>query len=725
MAFNLENMTVSYRSLLKLVPTQRTQLAQSGSINDIISALSPGQLVNLFPRYYRDQLPDVGKTNQYSAKLDVALSGGSKLAPTRSGAITTYGNVPAGGGGSRKALTAEEKAVQEIFQKAFPNQVGSEATSGLIDSSGRVISTASTSMSPQERALLDTIAHGESPNYNTIVDGESFSDFSDHPRQFGKVHTDSTAAGRYQFTKTTWDGTVSEYNKRYPDNPITDFSPENQDRAALYLAQKDYRSRTGRDLQADLNSPPANFGELLKVGLGGSGKYTTWQAFQKMTDDKIQDLFESNYERNIGYVKEIETAAGQIQDIESAVAKFDPSMLSQLDQRLQNWYSTASETQKKKFETAIEKLGTEKFNEVMKSQPINSPTLQAVAVSSDESRVIEQQEGFRSSPIKPELRNQLEYAAEQSGLYVKVFSGGQTEEQQAAFTAYRLSRGEKPPADRHDVENPDIPGAADVNLAFKDSNGNEVILDQSNPDHWPMIAEFTKNHARVTEGAGVGGWSPNDPYMGKNAIHYGGPNKKGGAALAYQGMDYLKQAHAEGVALREQDKKNGYDALAEWQKKKKEEQERRIKEEAAAQAQGSPVSATAAAIEPNTVPAPSYADGGNFKVPPKEDIVAKSLTTGEDVFYANSGENIKITPPGTIENKQQMPATTQEDLKSLETPTQATNTQKQPVYRDNPDPDLHSQVTGSYYVPPSQLRATNRAKLQGDDSSSMINNHFS
>jgi hypothetical protein len=70
MAFNLENMTVSYKSLLKLVPTQRSQLAQSGSINDIISVLSPGQLVSLFPRYYREQLPDLGKVNQYSVVLN-------------------------------------------------------------------------------------------------------------------------------------------------------------------------------------------------------------------------------------------------------------------------------------------------------------------------------------------------------------------------------------------------------------------------------------------------------------------------------------------------------------------------------------------------------------------------------------------------------------------------------------------------------------------------------
>lgn len=79
MAFNLKEMSIDYRSLLRMVPTDRTAAAQSGLINDIIGALTPGQIVNLFPRYYRQQLPDVGSVNRYRSGLDVALSGGTNL----------------------------------------------------------------------------------------------------------------------------------------------------------------------------------------------------------------------------------------------------------------------------------------------------------------------------------------------------------------------------------------------------------------------------------------------------------------------------------------------------------------------------------------------------------------------------------------------------------------------------------------------------------------------
>ena len=79
MAFNLKEMTVDYKKLLRMVPTERAAAAESGLLNDIIGSLTPGQMVNLFPRYYREQLPDVGQVNKYSSRLDVALSGGSKL----------------------------------------------------------------------------------------------------------------------------------------------------------------------------------------------------------------------------------------------------------------------------------------------------------------------------------------------------------------------------------------------------------------------------------------------------------------------------------------------------------------------------------------------------------------------------------------------------------------------------------------------------------------------
>jgi len=97
-----------------------------------------------------------------------------------------------------------------------------------------------------QRAFLNAIALGESGGaYNvryTPRGGATFEDTGQHPRIFEKgPHGPSSAAGRYQFTATTWD-----------DMGGGAFTPQNQDRKAWELAVRDYGKRTGRDLSADL-----------------------------------------------------------------------------------------------------------------------------------------------------------------------------------------------------------------------------------------------------------------------------------------------------------------------------------------------------------------------------------------------------------------------------------------------------------------------------------------
>lgn len=107
---------------------------------------------------------------------------------------------------------------------------------------------------PQAIALLNTIAGPESSgSYNVIYNGKKFDDYSDHPRidvpiksgpNAGKT---SSAAGKYQFLKGTWD----EYKNKLG---LTDFSPSSQDQAAWALAQDAYKAKTGSDLTEALSS---------------------------------------------------------------------------------------------------------------------------------------------------------------------------------------------------------------------------------------------------------------------------------------------------------------------------------------------------------------------------------------------------------------------------------------------------------------------------------------
>lgn len=128
-------------------------------------------------------------------------------------------------------------------------------------------------ISPVQQSFLNSVAAGESPDYNTMYGGGRFEELNDHPRQnipiasgpnAGKT---SSAAGRYQFLQGTWDEAKQTLG-------LPDFSPESQDAAAVWLAERDYKARTkGRDLWSDLEGAKDNPAKLNFVA-GALGK--TW-----------------------------------------------------------------------------------------------------------------------------------------------------------------------------------------------------------------------------------------------------------------------------------------------------------------------------------------------------------------------------------------------------------------------------------------------------------------
>jgi muramidase (phage lysozyme) len=127
-------------------------------------------------------------------------------------------------------------------------------------------------LKPHEAALLNGIAGGESAGkYNvryTPSGGATFQLTGMHPGIYEPgPDGPSSAAGRYQFVKSTWDSLPAEAKG---DGT---FSPENQDRAALWLARRDYRKATGGDLDADLQNE--GFSPRIQKALA-----PTWQALK-------------------------------------------------------------------------------------------------------------------------------------------------------------------------------------------------------------------------------------------------------------------------------------------------------------------------------------------------------------------------------------------------------------------------------------------------------------
>lgn len=91
---------------------------------------------------------------------------------------------------------------------------------------------------PKVKAFLDLIARAEGTygrgdnGYNILYSYQTFSDYSRHPnRAITSGGITSTAAGRYQFLKKTWDSVQSSLN-------LSNFNPASQDLGAVELIRR-------------------------------------------------------------------------------------------------------------------------------------------------------------------------------------------------------------------------------------------------------------------------------------------------------------------------------------------------------------------------------------------------------------------------------------------------------------------------------------------------------
>lgn len=130
-------------------------------------------------------------------------------------------------------------------------------------------------VSPVQRAFLNSMSAGEAPDYNTMYGGGRFEELSDHPRQQIPIRSGpnagktSSAAGRYQFLGSTWDEAKNALG-------LPDFSPDSQDAAAVWLAERDYAKRTrGRNLWEDLDGAKGDPAKLNFLGGALSGTWTS------------------------------------------------------------------------------------------------------------------------------------------------------------------------------------------------------------------------------------------------------------------------------------------------------------------------------------------------------------------------------------------------------------------------------------------------------------------
>ncbi|MBP0002363.1 MAG: glycoside hydrolase family 104 protein [Cyanobacteria bacterium SBC] len=134
---------------------------------------------------------------------------------------------------SRQAIFGEVQHTVEVVADTFKPRV-SRSRSNLF------VETALQDLSPQVRALLDTIAFAEGTHdelgYQTIFTFDTFGNFFDHPRRirctvYAGQRLCSDAAGRYQMLSSTFDSVAKPLG-------LADFSPISQDLAAVELIRR-------------------------------------------------------------------------------------------------------------------------------------------------------------------------------------------------------------------------------------------------------------------------------------------------------------------------------------------------------------------------------------------------------------------------------------------------------------------------------------------------------
>lgn len=247
---------------------------------------------------------DVGAARLAEEKRQAAVKEAAMNEPGLGGAKGRPGVEGGGGGGSGSGSGS-----------------GSGGGSGGGGSEDTATDPVAEDLKPQEKALLNAISGPESAGkYNvryTPDGGTTFDETGEHPaipEPIKGSDQKSTAAGRYQFVKKTWDRVAG-------DLP---FTRENQDRMALKLARQDYNARTGRNLDADLSARGLTPGIMKALA-------PTWEGFKSGDgQSKAARIYASSLDR---YAEKPDTTTTASADDGSAAMTVAPASTTRTARR--------------------------------------------------------------------------------------------------------------------------------------------------------------------------------------------------------------------------------------------------------------------------------------------------------------------------------------------------------------------------------------------------------
>jgi hypothetical protein len=728
-----ESLTLDFKSLMKVPVGDRVKAASFTSLGqDLLNALTPIQLALAFPSYYRRALPDISNFIMANRYLD---SGGrfNQTGGGAQGGSYPYYDGPDGVNPNARPGGVPEPTVAEMKEKLLKKGIDVDKTyeamkaGAILENDERVEFMKGMSDDELSKMGLQRI---QDENGKTL--------FQLAPSQYESM------------TETQ---ILDQYKKDFP--PVS-FSPK--ERATLdFIAKRegakdpntifggdryvkrlglDEKPLTERSVSEVINDIMPRLREMSKAdgyGVTNDGRVVGTSAVG--TGQMIEGTLKANLISmgipesewgNVKFSKELQEKltlenfkTSGIGDPNADPSTWNMGALGQQYESLNVGRGHAPMTEQEKSEISsksserpktqdenisaqdalarLQQAENEKYYNALVKAAYNKPSM----TSSDfgPSAVVERQQdvaGIRKDPITPELKEVLQFAGEESGVEVEVFSGGQADITQG---------GPRTGSERHDLGH-----AADIRLKVKDADGNYRYLSSKNEQDREIMANFIKNSRRM----GAKGIGHGLDYMGESAIHVGTVQR---SDIDYSSKEYGVPAGSEAVwespewvrnAFYEGQKASAEFDMAAYREARKERLE------------------TQTAAAPTT-PTPQMVLGGNM-YGLNEDMTIVETATGNPIAQVNSGENlikqgnsIEVTPETKV-IAEQLSDNTSADTTGIEEPdTQSTEAAinkpaVMPKTEINPEPMWRESLASTAYDPsPSYQRAINKAKYQNTE----------
>ena len=510
MAFDTRNLTTDYKKLMSIPVMNRTALAQSGLLNDMLSMLTPTQYSSLFPSYYKESLPSISGFE--IAVTRTTMSGG--------GGGTTGGGT--GGGTGYTAGTGSSVTATPVKPSITPSQQRAAESAGLgyllpdQKATNQPIGT-NTTPDQNKQLLIDAMNRGNvnDPEIRAAMAAVTQGESGFMPRSELSYANTSNERIRGIFTSRIGNMSDSELNA-LKQNPEAFFNHVYGGRSDLGNAPNEgykYRGRGYFQLTGKANYQ--KYGDMLGIDLVNNPDLAN---DPKIAADIAIAYIKDRYENAPGQDKreKVFRAVGNpVTDTEKVKNSAFQSYVNsgefapgkQADLSFLNQVAPAQGVPQGTSDVFPADQQT-MTGQIESMTPIGGDSI----VNRSQSRVKEDQAeiaGVRKLPLQEDLVNTMNYAAqkisEETGrnISMQVFSGGQA----ALGTA-----GPRKGTTEHDLG-----GAGDVYYIETLSDGSTRRLSMQNPDDKKLMYKAAYHFVRAG-GRSIGLESG---YMGDQAMHLG------------------------------------------------------------------------------------------------------------------------------------------------------------------------------------------------------------